>query len=68
MNEQHRFWKPKFYMAAFVQLSGTIAMFCGTFLDKPILTGGEWIAASTLALGVFTAGSVVENKALLGSK
>lgn len=63
--DQHRYWKPKFIMAAFVQVTGTIALFAGIWLEKPILNGGEWIAASTLALSVFAAASVIENKALM---
>lgn len=61
MPDQHPLWKPKFLMAAFVQVMGTVALFTH-FLD-----GGSWIAASALALGVFTAGSVVENKAMMNA-
>lgn len=53
---QSRYWKPKFKMTAFVQVMSTIALFSG-HIDQ-----GGYITVSTLALGMFTAGSVVENK------
>ena len=60
--DQHPLWKPKLYAAStvFFTASG------GLFLH--FLTGGEWVTVSTLTLGVFTAGNVVENKAVLASK
>lgn len=58
MNDQHRYWKPKFHMTAFVQIMSTIALFTG-HIDQ-----GGYITVSTLALGMFTAGSVAENRLL----
>lgn len=55
MQDQHRFWRPKFLMALFVQVTSTIAMFSGH------MDGGTWVASSTLTLSVFTAGNVTEN-------
>lgn len=44
----------KFQHAAFVQLLASVALFTGH------LTGAEWIAASTIALAVYTAGDVAQ--------
>jgi hypothetical protein len=54
--EQSKYWKPKFSMTAFVQIMSTVALFSG-HIDQ-----GGYITVSTLSLGMFTAGSVVENK------
>lgn len=56
--EQSKYWKPKFHMTAFVQVMSTIALFSG-YIDQ-----GGYITISTLSLGMFTAGSVTENKLL----
>lgn len=58
MNDQHRFWRPKFLVTAFVQVSSCVALFTGH------LDGGAYVAVSTLSLATFTAGSVTENKLL----
>lgn len=50
------FWKPKFIMTAFVQVSGTVFCWMG------IIDQGGWITVSTLSLGMFGAASVVENR------
>jgi hypothetical protein len=50
------FWKPKFLQSAFVQLSGCVALFLG-FIDQ-----GGYISLSTLALGIYAAASVTENR------
>jgi hypothetical protein len=48
-------WKStKFQHAAFVQGVATVAMFTSH------LSGAEWIAASTIALGIYTAGDVAQ--------
>ena len=60
--DQHPLWKPKLYAAAVVFLVATIALFA------KFLGGGEWLSASTIALAVYTAGNIVENKAILGAK
>jgi len=56
--DQSNYWKPKFLQSAFVQLSGCIALFQG-YID-----GGTYVALSTLALSIYAAASVVENKML----
>lgn len=58
VNEQHPFWKPKFIQTAFVQVIGAVALFSG-HLDQ-----GGFVTLSTLIVGMFTAGSVIENKLL----
>jgi len=60
--DQHPLWKPKLYAATTVFGTGSVALFLH------FLTGGEWVTVSTLTLSVFTAGNIVENKALLGAK
>ena len=60
--DQHRWWKPKFLFAMAVFIVGSAALFFGK------IGGGEWVAAATMTLAVFTAGNVVENKAVLASK
>jgi hypothetical protein len=44
----------KFQHAAFVQLLASVALF------TEHLSGSEWIAASTIALGIYTAGDVAQ--------
>jgi hypothetical protein len=55
---QHPFWKPKFIQSFFVQVMSTILVFTG-HLDQ-----GGYVTLSTLIIGMFTAGSVIENKLL----
>ena len=55
---QSPFWKPKFIQSAFVQVMSSIALFTGH------IDSGGYITLSSLVLGMFTAGSVVENKLL----
>ena len=55
---QSAFWKPKFIQSAFVQAMSSIALFTGH------MDAGGYITLSSLVLGMFTAGSVVENKLL----
>ena len=47
----------KYVAAGFVQIVSAIGFL---FTDK--MNAGEWIAASTLCLGVYTAASVVDKK------
>ena len=56
MSKQHWLYRPKFIQAAFVQISGCIALFTG-FID-----GGTYVTLSSLALSIYAAASVVENK------
>lgn len=58
MDDQSLFWKPKFIQSAFVQLVSTAALFTG-HLDQ-----GGYVTLSSLVLGMFTAGSVIENRLL----
>lgn len=44
----------KFIAASFVQLVSTVALFSGH------LSGAEWIAAASLALGIYGAANVAE--------
>lgn len=46
----------KLYHAGFVQVVATIALFA------KYLTGAEWIAASTIALGIYSAADVAQKK------
>lgn len=47
----------KFWHAAFVQATGTVALF------MRIIDGGTYVALSTLALGVYVAGNVAADRA-----
>lgn len=49
-------FKPKFIHAAFVQVSGLIALGIGW------LSGGEYVALSVAALGVYIGGNVLEQQ------
>jgi hypothetical protein len=60
--DQHPLWKPKLYAATAVFATGTVALFLH------YISGGDWVAASTLTLGVFTTGNIVENKAILAAQ
>lgn len=53
---QAAWWKPKFIQTAFVQVVGAAALFSG-HLDQ-----GGFVTLSTLVIGMFTAGSVTENR------
>jgi hypothetical protein len=46
----------KFIHAIGVQVVATVALFTGH------ITGAEWIAASTIALAIYTAGDVAQKK------
>jgi hypothetical protein len=46
----------KFQHAMFVQLVATVGLFTGH------LTGAEWIAASTIALGIYAAADVAQKR------
>lgn len=46
----------KFIQAAFVQITGAIALFTGH------LDGSVYLALSTLALGIYAAGEVTDKK------
>ena len=48
--------KTKFLHAGFVQLVASIALF------TKHLTGAEWIAASTIALGIYAAADVAQKR------
>jgi hypothetical protein len=52
------FWKPKFIQSAFVQITAFYLVLTG-HLDQ-----GGYVTLSTLVLGMFTASSVIENKAM----
>lgn len=54
--DQAAWWRPKFIQTAFVQVIGSIALFTG-HLDQ-----GGYVTLSTLVIGMFTAGSVTENR------
>jgi len=57
------FWyKPKLLAAATVFFVASVALF------TKFLGGGEWLSAATITLAVYTAGNVIENKAVLGAK
>ena len=57
------FWyKPKLIAAATVFFVASVALF------TKFLGGGEWLSAATITLAVYTAGNIVENKAILGAK
>jgi hypothetical protein len=58
VNDQHPLWKPKFIQSAFVQLMSTFALFTG-HIDQ-----GGYVTLSSLVIGMFTAGSVIENQML----
>ena len=60
--DQHPFYKPKLLAAAVVFLVASVALF------TRFLGGGEWLSAATITLAVYTAGNVIENKAILASK
>lgn len=51
-----RYASRKFLQAAFVQITGAIALF------KGIIDGGTYVALSTLALSVYGASSVADKK------
>ena len=53
---QSPWWKPKFIQTAFVQAVGAVGLFSG-HLDQ-----SAFVTLSTLIVGMFTAGSVVENR------
>ena len=53
---QSPFWKPKFIQSAFVQVTGAYFVFAG------LMDASGYITLSSLVLGMFTAGSVLENK------
>lgn len=46
----------KFYQSAFCQVVSAIGLFMG------VITGGEWVAVSTLVLAVYSAGNVAAQK------
>ncbi len=46
----------KFLQAAFVQISGCVALFIGK------IDGGTYVALSTLALGIYAAANVAAKK------
>lgn len=50
------FSNTKFWHAAFVQVTGTVALF------MRIIDGGTYVALSTLALGVYVAGNIAADK------
>lgn len=53
---QHPLWRPKFLQTAFAQVVGAVALFTG-HIDQ-----GGFVTLSTLVIGMFTAGSVTENR------
>jgi hypothetical protein len=55
---QSPLWKPKFLSSAFVQVTGAIALF------TRLIDGGTYVALSSLALGIYVAGNVSEQKVL----
>ena len=58
MNDQSAYWKPKFYMTAFIVVSALVLVSTHT------IGSGEWVAINSLVLTTYVAGSVVENKLL----
>lgn len=54
--KQHPLWKPKFIQSAFVQASGFIGL-CAHLLD-----GATYLALSAIALGIYSAAAVAENR------
>lgn len=56
MNDQSKWWRPKWTITAFVQVSSCVALFTGH------LDGGAYVAVSTLTLATFSAASVTENR------
>ena len=48
--------KTKFIQAAFVQVTGAIALYLGK------VDGGTYVALSTLALGIYAAADVADKK------
>ena len=58
---QHWAYKPKLMSAAFVKVMATIMVFA----DK--MDGPTWVAACTLALGVYAGATVTENIKMKGA-
>ena len=61
-SDQNPWYKPKLIAAATVFFVASVALF------TKFLGGGEWLSAATITLAVYTAGNVIENKAVLASK
>jgi len=60
MPDQSPYWKPKFFVTAFVVVAATALRIAN------LIGSGEWVAVCNIALGTYVAGSVAENKALQG--